>query len=76
MMRNACKILVGKPEGKRPFGKHRGRWEDNIRTNLRKIEQGVDWMHLAKDRDQKQTLMNTVISSELSGSIKGREFLN
>jgi len=34
-MRNSYKILVGKPEGKRPFGRHRHRWEDNIRTYLR-----------------------------------------
>jgi hypothetical protein len=36
-MRNAYKILVGKPEGKRPLGRHRRRWEDNIRMDLRKI---------------------------------------
>jgi len=47
-MRNAYKILVGKPEGKRPLGRPRRRWEDNIRMDLREIEwQGVDWMHLA-----------------------------
>jgi hypothetical protein len=42
-MRNAFKILVGKPEGKRPHGRPRHRWEDNIRVDLREIEwQGVD----------------------------------
>jgi hypothetical protein len=47
-MRNAYKILVGKPEGKRPLGRARRSWEDNIRMDLREIEwQGVDWMHLA-----------------------------
>jgi hypothetical protein len=41
--------LVAKPEGKRPLGKHRRRWEDNIRMDLREV---VDWIHLAQDRDQ------------------------
>jgi hypothetical protein len=46
-----CKLLVGKPEGKRPLGRPRRRWED-IRMDLRKIGwEGVDWMHLAQDRD-------------------------
>jgi hypothetical protein len=52
-MRNAYKTLVGKHEGQRPFGRPRCRWEDNIRTYLKGIEwKGVDWMHLAQDRDQ------------------------
>jgi hypothetical protein len=47
-MRNACNIFVGKPEGKRRLGKHRRKWEDNIKMDLRKIGwKGVDWMHLA-----------------------------
>jgi len=51
-MRNAYKILVGKPEGKRPLGRHRHRWEDNIRMGLREIgSEGVDWIHLAQDGD-------------------------
>jgi hypothetical protein len=45
-MRNAYKIFIRKPEGKRPFGRS-GCWEDNIRTDLRKVGlEGVDWMHL------------------------------
>jgi hypothetical protein len=52
-MRNACNILVGKPDGKRRLGKPRGRWEDNITIGRREIVwEGVDWMHLAQDRDQ------------------------
>jgi hypothetical protein len=47
--RNACRILVGKPEGKRP----RCRWEDNIKMSLREIGWGgMDWTELAQDRDQ------------------------
>jgi hypothetical protein len=51
-MRKAYKILVGKPEAKRPFGRYRGRREDNVRMDLRGMEwEGVDWMHLNQDRD-------------------------
>jgi hypothetical protein len=46
-MRNAYKILVGKPEGKRPLGRPRRRWEDNININLSEIGlEAVDWIHL------------------------------
>jgi hypothetical protein len=50
--RNACRILVGKPEGKRPLGRARRGWVDNIKMDLRKIGwDGVDWMDMAQDRD-------------------------
>jgi hypothetical protein len=62
-MRNAYNILVGKPEEKRPHRRHRCRWEDNIRTDLRETGwEGVDWMDLAQDRDQWRDLMNTVMN--------------
>jgi len=52
-MRNAFKNLVGIPEGKRPLRRHRRRWKDNGRMDLREIEwEDVDWNHLAQDRDQ------------------------
>jgi hypothetical protein len=52
-MRNAYIILVGKSEGKRPLGRPRRRWEDNIRMCLREIGcEGVGWIHLAQDEDQ------------------------
>jgi hypothetical protein len=52
-MRNAYKILVEKPEGKRPLGRSRSRWEDNIRMNVRETGwEGVDWIHLTRDRDK------------------------
>jgi len=52
-MRNAYKMLFEKPEGKRPLGRPWSRWEDNSRTDLRGTGwEGVDWMHLAQDRDQ------------------------
>jgi hypothetical protein len=56
-------ILVEKPEGKRPLGRPRRRWEHNIRMDLREIRwEGVDWMHLAQDRDQWRTLVSTIMN--------------
>jgi hypothetical protein len=52
-MRNAYKIMVGKPEEKRPLARIRHRWEDNIRIDLKEIEwEPVDWIHLVRGRDQ------------------------
>jgi hypothetical protein len=51
--RNAYRILVGKPEGKRPIGRPRRRWVDNTELDLREIGwDGMDWIELAQDRDQ------------------------
>jgi hypothetical protein len=61
--RNAYRIFVGKPEGKRPQGIPRHRWEDNIKINLREIGwNGMDWIDLAQDRDQWRVLVNTVMN--------------
>jgi hypothetical protein len=61
--RNACRILVGKPEGKRPLGRPRRRWVDNIKMDLREIGwNGMDWIDLVQDRDQWRTLVNTVMN--------------
>jgi len=58
-MRNAYKILVGKPEGKKPRGRHRRRWEDNIRMNLREGEwEYMNWIHLAQDENRWRALVN------------------
>jgi hypothetical protein len=47
-MRNAYEISVEEPEGKKPLGRHKGRWEDNIKLNPKEIGfEGVDWIHLA-----------------------------
>jgi hypothetical protein len=55
-------ILVGKHEGTRPLRKPRHKWEDNIKINLKEIRlEGVDWIHMAQDMDQKQDLMNMVM---------------
>jgi hypothetical protein len=51
--RNAYRILVGKPEGKKPLGRPRCRWVDNIKIDLRETKwDGMDWIDLAQDRDQ------------------------
>jgi hypothetical protein len=53
--------LVGKPEGKRPLGKPRHRWEDNIKMNLQEVEcGGMDWIELAQDRERCWALVNAV----------------
>jgi hypothetical protein len=58
---NAREILVEKSEGKRPLGRPRRRWEDNIRPDRETGWKGVDWMHLAQDRDQWRAVVNTVM---------------
>jgi hypothetical protein len=59
--RNAYRILVGNPEGKRPLGKPRRRWVDNIKIGLREIGwNGVDWIDLTQERDRWSAFMNTV----------------
>jgi hypothetical protein len=56
--RNAYKLLVGKPEGKRPLRRHRRRWVDNIKMDLLEIGWGgVDWIGLAQDRDKWRALV-------------------
>jgi hypothetical protein len=54
-------VLVGKPEGKRPLGRPRRRWEDNIKTDVPEVVGGRgDWMELAEDRDRWRALVSTV----------------
>ena len=55
------RVLVGKPEGKRPLGRPRRRWEDNITMDHREVGEGGDWMELAQDRDRWRALVNTVM---------------
>ena len=52
------RVLVGKPEGKRPLGRPRRRWEDNIKMDLQEVGcGGMDWIELAQDRDRWRTLV-------------------
>ena len=61
--RGAYRVLVGKPEGKRPLGRPRRRWVDNIRMDLQEVGCGyVDWIGLAQDRDRWRTLVSAVMN--------------
>jgi hypothetical protein len=61
--RNAIRILVGKPEGKRQLGRPRRRWVDNIEVDLRGIGWGgMDWIDVAHDRDHRRAVVNTVMN--------------
>jgi hypothetical protein len=61
--RNAYRILVGKPEVKRPLGRPRRGWVDNIKMDLGGIGwDGMDWIELAENRDQWMSLVNTVMN--------------
>jgi hypothetical protein len=54
---------VGKPEGRRPLGRPRRRWEDNIKIDLREVGwRGMDWINLAQDRDRWRALVNAVMN--------------
>jgi hypothetical protein len=62
-VRGAYNILVGRPEGRRPLGRPRRRWEDNIKIDLREIGFGdVDWIHLAQDRERWRASVNTLMN--------------
>ena len=61
--RGVHKVLVGRPEGKRPLGRRRRRWEDNIKMDLEEVGRGCgDWMELAQDRDRWRALVSTVMN--------------
>jgi hypothetical protein len=61
--RNAYRLLVGKPEGKRPLGRPKCRWVGNIRTDLGKVGlSDVDWIELAKDKNRWRALVNSVLN--------------
>ena len=70
--RGVCRVLVGKPEGKRPLGRPRRRWVDNIRMDLQEVGCGyMDWIGLAQDREDACECGN-----EPWGSVKCGEFLD
>jgi hypothetical protein len=61
-VRGAYNIFVGRPEGRRPLGRPRRRWEDNIKMDLREIEfADVDWINWAQDRGRWRAVVNTVM---------------
>jgi len=64
--RGLYRVLVGKPEGKRPLGRPRRRWVDNIRTYLQEVECGyIDWIGLAPDRERRRTLLSAVMNLQV-----------
>ena len=61
--RGVNRVLVVKPEGKRPLGRHRRRWEDNIKIDFQEVGGGCeDWMELAQDTDRWRALVSTVMN--------------
>ena len=73
--RGVHRVLVGKPEGKRPLGRPRRSWEDNIKMDLQEVGcEGMNCIDVAQDRDRWRALVNAVMN--LLGSIKCRELLD
>ena len=68
IMERRCvyRVLVGEPEGNRPLGRHRRKWEDNIEMDLQDIKcGGVDWIELAHDRNRLRALVNAVMNRQV-----------
>jgi hypothetical protein len=64
--RGAYRALVGKPEGRRPLGRPRRRWEDNIKIDLREVGWGgMDWINVAQDRDRWRALVNVAMNLQV-----------
>ena len=64
--RGVYRVLVGKPEGKRPFGRPRNRWEDNIKIYLQEVGCGsMDWIELAQDKERWWALVNVVMNIQV-----------
>jgi hypothetical protein len=65
--RGVYRILVGKPEGKRQLGRHRPRWDDNIKMDLKEVGcESMDWFELAHDRERWRALVNAIMNLRVS----------
>jgi hypothetical protein len=61
--RDAYRVLVGRPEGRRPLGRPRRRWKDNIKMDLQEVGwRGMDWIDMAQDRDRWRALVSVVMN--------------
>jgi hypothetical protein len=60
--RGAYRVLVERPEGKRPLGRPRRRWEDNIKMDLQQVGWGMDWIDMAQDRDRWRAVVSAVMN--------------
>jgi hypothetical protein len=60
--RSSYRILVGRPEGRRPLGRPRRRWKDNIKMELQEVGWDMDWIELARDRDRWRAVVNAVMN--------------
>ena len=61
-IRGECRVLVGKLGGRKPLGRLRRRWADNIKMHLREVGGGTDWIDLAEDRDRWRAVVNAVLN--------------
>jgi hypothetical protein len=64
--RGAYRNLVGRPEGRRPLGRPRRRWEDNIKMDLQEVGWGMDWIELVQDRNRWRAVVNTAMNFRVS----------
>jgi hypothetical protein len=60
--RGAYRVLVGRPEGRRPLERPRRRWEDNIKMDLQEVGWGMDWIDMAQDRDRWRAIVSAVMN--------------
>ncbi|KAJ4426547.1 hypothetical protein ANN_27361 [Periplaneta americana] len=73
--RNAYRVLVGRPEGKRPLGRPRRRWEDNIKMDLREVEyDDRDWINLAQDRDRWRAYVRAAMNLRITPQAASRTY--